>query len=76
MHWCVFIGDLIVFFTHCMHGNVLTCRKYLQTASYLEQNAFKNISNEVKEGEHGSRGRLGSIRLTVELMDFESLFQH
>lgn len=35
---------------------------------------FKNISNGVKQGEDGSGGRLGSIRLTVGLMDFESIF--
>lgn len=71
MHWVVFIGDLIGFFTHCIQGNVLTSRECLKTPSQLEQDAFKIISDGVKQGERGSGGRLGSIRLTAALVDFE-----
>lgn len=65
MHWAVFIGALTGFFIHCTQSNVLTSREQLQTASELEQDTFKNISDGVKQGEHGSGGRLGSIRLTA-----------
>lgn len=76
MHWIVFIGDLIGFFIHHIQGNVLNSREYLHTASQLEQDTFLSISSGVKQGEHGSGGGLGSIRLTVGLVDFESNFQH
>lgn len=76
MHWIVFIGDLIGFFIHHIQGNVLNSREYLQTASQLEQDTFLSIFSGVKQGEYGSGGGLGSIRLTVGLADFESLFQY